>query len=125
MTNDLTIDTLAFKLSWSDADRGSFRSEISRGPSLPEVLTIRHSRTTDSAFKRLFDHTVVRADYHLALSDGTIVPSSMWMVRHSPVDTAVTDVIMLKPLLRLVKLLSDYPSTGLSLQSEIFANRLQ
>lgn len=118
---DLTIDTLSFKLVYSDKG-GSVRRETSRGASLPEDLTIRHSTVTDSATKLKSRRSVVRFDRYIALADGSIAPVSTYAVHQSPIDTEVDNAEIVAVTQRLCSLLSDEATTGLDLKEEIFAN---
>jgi len=124
MTNDLTIDTLSFKLAFSD-EKGSKRIETSRGVTLPEVMTIRHREITDSATKLPSFNSVLRVDRHLSLTvEGVIAPVSAYVVVTVPKSASVNSSDVLAVIQRLVTILQE-DDTGLDLMDEIFVNHEQ
>lgn len=125
MNADLTIDTLSFKLAYNDKDGGSVRREVSRGPNLPEILTVKHSDVIDSATKLPSSRDLLREDYYVALSSGVIAPVSAYVVVQAPKDSNVTSAVLLAALQRIISVLSTEATTGLNLKSEIFVSRLQ
>lgn len=124
MDKDLTLDSLSF-IGTSFEETGSVRKEVSRGASLPEILTIRHSTVVDSASKRKSRRSVVRVDRHLAMTDGEILPVATWVVHQSPIDAAVTSAEIVATAQRITSLLSDEATSGLDLKEEIFAGGQQ
>jgi len=124
MTSDLTIDTLAFKLVYSDKD-GSLRREISRGVNLPEELSIKHQPYTDSATKLPGTRSVVRIDRFLDVDgEGKIAPVSAYMVVTVPQQVGVVSADVLAVVQRLITVLQEDDS-GLDLMDEIFVSREQ
>jgi hypothetical protein len=125
MNADITLDTLSFKLSFSDKT-GSERREVSRGVNLPEVLSIKHQSFTDSVTKRAGVRSLARIDRHLALADGTIVPAvSAYMVVTTLNDTGVATSDVQAACQRISSLISDEATSGLDLKDEIFVNKEQ
>lgn len=124
MDDNLTIDTLTFELEYRSPN-GSSRRETSRGASLPEVLTIRHSEVIDSATKLPSRRSVIRADRHILLSNGAIAPVSTWVVHQSPVDAEVDNAEIVAVTQRVLTVLSAEATTGLDLKEEVFAKRQQ
>jgi len=51
MNADLTFNSVVFKKSWDDADKGSYRQSIARALNEPDVLTIRSTPYVDSKTK--------------------------------------------------------------------------
>lgn len=122
MTNDLTIDTLSFKLRFSDKDAGSERRETSRGANLPEILTIKHSEVVDSSTKLKSTRSVVRLDRHMELeAESKVAPVSAYIVVQRPNSASVTSADILAVVQRLVTILQE-DDTGLDLMDEIFVN---
>lgn len=125
MDNNLTVNTLAFNLVYSDKD-GSLRREISRGASLPTELSIKHQPYVDSATKKAGKRTVVRIDYYMTMTDGAIQPVSMYTVLAAPTDPLVTAAITNAMSAMLVNILHGTTNTnGLDLKDEVFANKEQ
>lgn len=120
MDNNLTIDSLSFNLIYSDKNDGSLRRETSRGASLPEELTIRHTNVTVDGVRSR--RSVVRNDRYVAMADGTIRPVSTWTVHQSPIDTEVDATEIAAATQRILSVLSAEATTGLNLDGAIFAN---
>lgn len=121
MTADITVDTLAFKQTYSDKS-GSERRESSRGPSLPEVMTIRHQDIVDTATKLPSKRSVLRVDRYMALAtEAVIAPVSAYVVVQSPKSASVTSADILAAIQRLITVLQEDDS-GLDLMDEIFVN---
>lgn len=124
MDNNLTIDTLAFKLAYSGKE-GSERREVSRGVNLPEVMSIRHVPFTDSKTKKPGVQSSVRFERFVQLSDGTsIVPVVATLTVRVPTDTSITSTDVLAVVQRVVSTIQEDDS-GLDLADEIFVNREQ
>lgn len=124
MTNDLTIDTLSFKLVYSDKT-GSLRREISRGVNLPTELKIAHQDFTDSATKLPGKRSVVRFDRYVATSEaGKTAPVSAYVVVAAPTDSAITSADILAVAQHLVSFLQEDDS-GLDLMDEAFVAKEQ
>jgi hypothetical protein len=124
MNNDLTIDTLAFKLAFSDKD-GSERRETSRGANLPTVMSVKHQPYVDSATKLPGTRSLVRFDRHLDVDgEGTIAPVSAYIVVAAPNSTGVTSSDILAVVQHLISVLQEDDS-GLDLMDELFVNREQ
>lgn len=123
MNADLTLSTLTFALSYSDKT-GSLRREVSRGPSLPEELSIKHQAYVDSATKLPGTRSVVRIDRHVALTDGRVAPVSAYLVVTVPNDAAVVSADVLAAVERIAQIIQE-DDTGLDLADEIFVGRQQ
>jgi hypothetical protein len=123
MNAALTLSTLTFNLAYSDKS-GSERREVSRGVNLPEVLTIKHQPYVDAATKLPGVRSVVREDYHVAISDGRIVPVSAYLVVAVPNDALVTSAHVLAAVERIAQIIQEDDS-GLDLADEIFVNHEQ
>jgi hypothetical protein len=124
MTNDLTIDTLAFKLVYSDKN-GSERRETSRGANLPTVMSIGHQPYVDSATKLPGTRSVMRFDRYLNVDgEGTIAPQSAYIVVAGPNSTGVTNADILAVVQHLISALQEDDS-GLDLMDEFAVNREQ
>lgn len=125
MDNNLTVNTLAFNLVYSDKD-GSLRREISRGASLPTELSIKHQPYVDSVTKVPGKRSLVRLDYYMTMTDGVIRPVSMYTVLAAPSDPLVTASITNAMSAMLVNIVHGTTNTnGLDLKDEIFANKEQ
>lgn len=121
MNDNLTIDGLTYNRIYSDKG-GSLRRETSRGASLPEELTIRHSVVVDKATGRKSRRSVARNDRYLVLEDGSIGVESTWAVHQSPIDANVDNAEIVATTQRIITVLSAEATTGLDLKEEIFAN---
>lgn len=124
MDNNLTLNSLAFNLRYSDKDSGSERREISRGVNLPEILTIKSQKYTDSSTKIPGRRTVVRVDRHQASAAGDIVTGlSAYVVVTIPEHEAVGTSDVQAVITRILTLLAGTTVTGgLDLKDEIFVN---
>lgn len=122
MDNNLTINSLAFNLRYSDKDSGSERREVSRGVNLPEILTIKSQNYTDSATKVPGRRTVVRVDRHLSDGAGGITAGlEAHVVVSVPSKPEVTTADVQACITRLITLLAGTIVTGgLDLKDEIF-----
>jgi predicted membrane-bound spermidine synthase len=126
MDSNLTVNTLAFNLVYSDRVDGSLRREISRGASLPTELLIKHQNYVDSKTKVAGKRSVLRIDYYMALTGGVIAPVSMYTVLAAPTDALVTAGITNAMSAMLVNVVHGTTNTnGLDLKDEIFANKEQ
>lgn len=123
MTSDITLDTLSFKLVYSDKT-GSLRREISRGVNLPEELKIAHADYVDSATKLPGKRSLARVDRTVAITGGGTAPVSAYVVVTHPNDAAIVSADILAVVQRLVTLLQEDDS-GLDLMDEIFVNKEQ
>jgi hypothetical protein len=123
MDNNLTIETLAFNMQYSDKT-GSLRREVSRGVNIPTELKIAHQPYVDSTTKLPGTRSVARFDRYQALSDGTIAPVSAYVVVTSPTDTAVVSSDIQATVQLLIGLLQEDDS-GLNLMSNIFSSKEQ
>lgn len=124
MNTDLTISTLTFTGAYSDKS-GSLRREISRGPSLPETMQIKHQGYTDTVTKRPGNQSVLIFEYTKALADGTIAVVARASLKvQSLVDTNVGSTEILAVLERVIGTIQEDDS-GLDLGDNIFVNREQ
>jgi hypothetical protein len=91
MINDITVNSLVFKLIYSDAT-GSLHRETSRGVNLPTELTIRHQMTKNASSKKPERRSVVRFDRTVEASDPAAEPAvvSLYLVGVIPSDPNVT-----------------------------------
>jgi hypothetical protein len=125
MNSDITLNTLDFKLT-QNSETGSVRRESSRGPNLPEVLTIRHQDYIEASTKVPGVRTNIRLERFVAITSGQIVPVVASLTITVPQDVAIvaTDVTKVKD--RLVNLLHGTTNTsGLDLGDEILVNKEQ
>jgi hypothetical protein len=121
MTADLTVDTLSFKQVYSDKS-GSERRESSRGPTLPEVMTIRHQDIVDSTTKLPSKRSVLRLDRYMSLAtEAVIAPVSAYIVVQTPKSASIASSDVLAAIQRLITVLQEDDS-GLDLMDEIFTN---
>jgi hypothetical protein len=124
MTSDITVDTLAFKLVYSDKNE-SVRTEVSRGVNLPTKISIKHQDYVDSATKLPGKRSLLRADRYIQLtSEAVIAPVSAYVVVTAPNSASVTSTDILAVVQHLVSVLQEDDS-GLDLMDEIFVNREQ
>lgn len=125
MTSDLTLDTLAFKLVYSDKN-GSLRRETSRGATLPEELTIRHTTVIDNISKLSTRRSNVKLDRYMSVDgDGNTAPIVASLTVAVPqAGAAITSSDILAAVQRLITLLQEDDS-GLDLMDEIFVNNEQ
>lgn len=124
MNADLTIDTLAFKTSYNDAD-GSLRRENSRGANLPTNLYVRNRDTVQSSSKRAAHETSVKFERFLAMADGGIAPVEITVTARYPKDTGVANADITAVCQHVTSLLSDEATTGLDLKNAIFVSQEQ
>jgi hypothetical protein len=124
MTSDITVDTLSFKLVYSDKNE-SVRTEVSRGVNLPTKISIKHQDYVDSATKLPGKRSLLRADRYIQLtSEAVIAPVSAYIVVTAPNSASVTSTDILAVVQHLVTVLQE-DDTGLDLMDEIFVNREQ
>lgn len=126
MNNDLTVDTLAFKLAYSDKT-GSKRIETSRGVNLPTTMTVSHQQTVDSATKLPIRRSLLRFDRTQAVSASETAPLgtvSAYIVVSVPSGTEVEGSDVLAVIQHLISVLQEDDS-GLDLMDEIFVNQEQ
>jgi hypothetical protein len=124
MTSDITVDTLSFKLVYSDKNE-SVRTEVSRGVNLPTKISIKHQDYVDSATKLPGKRSLLRADRYIQLtSEAVIAPVSAYVVVTAPNSASVTSTDILEVVQHLVSVLQEDDS-GLDLMDEIFVNREQ
>lgn len=127
IANSLTIDSLVFDLQASDISGGSVRNETSRGATLPETLTIKHSKTVDSATKRKVSRSITKLERTIACAEGGVMPVSAHIVVQYPVDSVVPSAEITTVIDHLVTILrtASQGTGGLELASDIFVKRLQ
>lgn len=123
MTSNLTIDTLAFNLVYSEQS-GSLRREVSRGVNTPTELRISHREYFDSKRKLTIRSSTVQIDRHIELADGTIGVVARKETVSYPVDTNVTSTDILAVVQHGVSL-NQEDDTGLDQMDEVFVNREQ
>ena len=121
MNDNLTVSALAFNLKAKDLVGGSERREISRGVSLPEIMTIKSQDYVDSSTKIAGVRTVLRFDRHLLMSTGVIAPVSAYLVVTRPKDTGVVTADVQVVVERIVHTIQEDDS-GLNLADNIFVN---
>lgn len=125
MDNNLAISALSFGFGFS-GETGSKRTEISRGPSLPEILTVRHQAYVDSKTKLTGIRTAVRIDRYHTLASGVIAPLSFTCVMAGPTDTGIVSADYDAVVDRMFNLLCGTTNTnGLDLKNEIFVGKQQ
>jgi len=125
MDNNLTVNTLAFNMVYSDKT-GSLRREISRGASLPTELLIKHQPYVDSVTKVAGTRSLVRLDYYMAMTGGAIAPVSLYVVCATPTDVLVTQAVTDAISAMLVNIIHGTSNAnGLDLKDELFAKREQ
>jgi hypothetical protein len=126
MDSNLTVNGLDFKLIASDIVGGSVRRETSRGATLPTEILIKHQDYVDSATKVAGKRSLVRVDYHMAMTDGIVRPVSYYAVFTRPNDPLVTVTISNTLEAILTNLMHSATNTsGLDLKDEILGNREQ
>lgn len=125
MNQNLVIGTVQLDLVASDLDAGSLRRDISRGASLPEVLTIKHQTIKDSASKRLVNRSVMKIERTIAVEGGlAVIP--VHMVVSYPLDTVIPTVEIETAVSHLISLVSPVaPTAGQGLSGDAFIKRLQ
>jgi hypothetical protein len=127
MNNDLTIDTLSFKLQYSDKT-GSKRIDTSRGVTLPTTMSIAHQQIKDSNTGLPARRSVLRFDRNQSLDevDGITVigPISAYVVVQIPTGSGVQSSDVLAVIQHLISTLQEDDS-GLDLMDEIFINQEQ
>jgi hypothetical protein len=121
MTDDLTIDTLSFKLRFSDKKDGSERRETSRGVTLPTVMTIRHQDIIDSATKLPCTRSVLRFDRYVLADNGQIVPVTSYRVTQVPKVAGVESADVLA-VVQHCNTVEQEDDSGLDLMEEIYVN---
>lgn len=126
MDANLTINSLAFNLAFSDQN-GSERRETSRGVNLPEILTIKSQKYTDSVTKLAGIRTVARVDRYVSDPVAGIVPGlEAHIVVSVPTLASVGTSDVQAVVTRLLTLLAGTTvAGGLDLKDEIFVNREQ
>jgi hypothetical protein len=125
MNNDLTIDTLAFKLAYSDKT-GSKRIEVSRGATLPTTMSIAHQIVKDSKSGLPARRSVLRFDRTQILDgSGTLMGDvTAYVVVQAPQGVAVVGSDIVATVQHLISTLQEDDS-GLDLMDEIFVNQEQ
>lgn len=123
MNANITVGSLSFVQQYSDQS-GSLRREVSRGAALPTTLKISHSPYVDSATKLPGTRSLLRIDRYQAITGGSIVPVSAYVVVTRPTDVLVTSVEILAALQSLIDIMQEDDS-GLDLMDEIFVNQEQ
>jgi len=125
MNNDLTIDTLSFKLAYSDKT-GSKRVDTSRGPTLPTTMSVAHQVVKDSKSSLQARRSVLRFDRTQTVDStaGIISDISAYVVVQVPLGASVLSSDVLAAVQHLISTLQEDDS-GLDLMDEIFVNQEQ
>lgn len=126
INNSLTINSLVFDLAASDISGGSVRNETSRGATLPEIMTIKHAKTTDSVTKRKVNRSMLKFERTVACAEGGLVPVSAHIVVQYPVDTVIQTSDINAVIDRISSVIrTAAQGSGLELANDIFVKRLQ
>jgi hypothetical protein len=124
MNTSLTISSLTFSGVIGSVAEGSRRLEVSRGASLPEIMTVRHQPYVDSTSKLPGTRSVLRFDRMLEMTDGRIYPVSAYLVVAAPTDANVTTADIQAVVERIVSTIQEDDS-GLNLADAIYVSKEQ
>jgi hypothetical protein len=124
MDSNLSIDTLSFKLAYSDKT-GSLRTEVSRGVNLPETLQIRHTPYAATPTQSAGVNSQVRFERVVESAvEGSLSSVVATLTVRVPSDAGIESTDVTNVIQRLVTLLQEDDS-GLDLADEIFVNKEQ
>lgn len=124
MNANLTLNGLTFTQNYN-SETGSRRTEVSRGPNLPEILEIKHTGTL-TELKRAAIKTTVSLKAYEVMSDGKIDVLPMYFTCVRPLDVNITSAKVTDRAARLVNLIHGATNTdGLGLAANIFVTNEQ
>jgi hypothetical protein len=123
MNADLTINSLTYKLAFSDKN-GSERREVARGVNLPTVMTVRHEVAKNKTTGVAENRSVLRFDRMTAGAEGKILPVSAYLVVVVPQDPTIVSSDVTAVIENIIGTIQE-DDTGLDLADEIFVNREQ
>jgi hypothetical protein len=96
MNADLTFNTIVFKKSWDDPDKGSLRRSTARAINTPDDMSIKSQSYVDTTTKVAGTRYTARIDRHDIDANGQKIITSAYLVIAVP-ETAssaqVTDVV--------------------------------
>lgn len=122
MNNNLTISGRVFNLAFADKT-GSERRNSSRGPSLPDVMTVKHQivKEADGVTRT---RSLLKFDRYVTLSTGEIRPVTGQMQVIAPVDAHVTLADIMAVVNDTLNVTNNNPAvTGLDLAAAVFSNK--
>lgn len=122
MNSNLTISGRVFTLAYADKT-GSERRNSARGPSLPDVMTVKH-QTVKEADGVTRTRSLLRFDRYVTLSTGEIRPVTGQMQVIAPVDANVTLTDIMAVVNDSLNVTNNNPAvTGLDLAAAVFSNK--
>lgn len=124
MNNNLTVNSLAFNLNYSDKS-GSLRTETARGVNLPTTMQIKHQKFTDSATKLPGTQSALIFAKYKALSDGRIAAAVVVTLKVQVLEDANVNSTDVTETTDLIVGTIQEDDSGLDLADEIFVTKEQ